>query len=261
MSEAERHKTATDLPEIGRSVLGYYNSSAYTRGEGVGVRYCGENIWKSLILGKLVHAPDEWSYSRPVEPAAELVPSEIQAKIRLSNGSYFDLLNPQPESITIEVIAHALSNLCRYCGHSPQFYSVAEHSVHCCIEARRDGSQLVREVLLHDAAEAFVGDMVRQLKRLIPSYAALEHRVAAMIADKFSLRTDADAKAEIKRYDNIVLKAECRDFWGTDPEVQAWFAEIETRDIRIGCAPPGRAKAAFLIEAGELGLLKNDNTA
>lgn len=73
-------------------------------------------------------------------------------------------LDPRPDEIDIGDIAHALSNLCRFCGHPRFFYSVAHHSVLASLYAPA-GSEL--PALLHDAAEAYMGDIARPWKRFI----------------------------------------------------------------------------------------------
>lgn len=69
---------------------------------------------------------------------------------------------PKPEDIRLADIAHALSMICRYGGHARWFYSVAEHSVHVSYLVPQAHAL---EALLHDAAEAYVGDMIIPLKR------------------------------------------------------------------------------------------------
>lgn len=97
-------------------------------------------------------------------------------------GLAFDFLSPDPDKIVIEDIAHALSLLCRYGGHTRRFYSVAEHSIFV--------SQLNHyrlEGLLHDATEAYLGDMIYPLKAALPAYKELEHNLMGVIAEKFNL--------------------------------------------------------------------------
>lgn len=84
----------------------------------------------------------------------------------------FDYDDPQPSSICIEDIAHALSMICRFNGHTDRFYSVAEHSVEVANRIDKLISRNVYEVhpdiskwaILHDAAEAYTGDVVAPLK-------------------------------------------------------------------------------------------------
>lgn len=76
-------------------------------------------------------------------------------------GRKFDLLNPDPSMICIEDIAHALSLKCRWGGHTSRFYSVAEHSLNVM---SRVSEAAKFEALLHDAAEAYLGDIASPFK-------------------------------------------------------------------------------------------------
>lgn len=101
------------------------------------------------------------------------------------SGVKFDLLNPKPEMVLIKDIAHALSNICRFTGHTQQFYSVAQHSVECSRLVTSSGYRL--ESLLHDAHEAYIGDVATPLKRLLPDYQKVEERVASVVRTRFGL--------------------------------------------------------------------------
>lgn len=89
--------------------------------------------------------------------------------IQTRSGEAFDLLNPKPEHVQLEDIVYALSHLCRFNGHTSRFYSVAEHSLHVCDRVLEAGhparAQLV--ALLHDAHEAYTGDIASPLKQLL----------------------------------------------------------------------------------------------
>lgn len=121
-------------------------------------------------------------------------------------GKRFFPLDPQIDDIDIRDIAHALSNICRFGGHTREFYSVAQH---CVLVSEIVHSSIALEGLLHDAAEAYVGDMVRPLKVSMPNYKAIERHIEGLIAEKWML---AYPWAEsIKRADNIALATEKRD--------------------------------------------------
>ncbi len=118
--------------------------------------------------------------------------SEKHCWISTHSGTQINLLEPRPDQIHIEDIAHGLSQTCRFAGQCPVFYSVAQHSVLV--------SELVPERwalhgLLHDAAEAFMGDLHTGLKRLLPDYKRLEDQVLAAIFRHFSL-DDGNLKPE-----------------------------------------------------------------
>jgi hypothetical protein len=84
----------------------------------------------------------------------------------------------QPE-FKIEDIAHALARICRYNGHSREFYSVAQH---CCLVSDRLPSALRFPGLMHDAAEAYLGDMTAPLKLYLPAYMVMEEKMSAAVA-------------------------------------------------------------------------------
>lgn len=133
--------------------------------------------------------------------------------IQTYTGVKFDLLAPTPDMIRIEDIAHALANLCRFNGHVRLFYSVAQHSVHV---SKLVPPQFARIALLHDATEAYVGDVVRPLKALLPDYKHIESGVWRAIAAHFNL--PAEIPFAVKHADNIALLTERRDLLGTSPD-------------------------------------------
>lgn len=135
--------------------------------------------------------------------------------IQSFTGKRINLLSPDPDVICIEDIARALSQICRYTGHSSEFYSVAEHSVHVSYRARYsawewrevlqdntiDVDDAARWGLLHDASEAYLGDVSRPLKYLsgMEAYRALEKEWTKAIAQRFGLKgeePDVVAKAD-----------------------------------------------------------------
>jgi len=100
-----------------------------------------------------------------------------------------DLLALDLDVITIEDIAHTLSQINRWGGRSPWPYTVARHSVDVYRVAHDAGAhrRLMREALLHDIAEAFTGDVVAPLKRELPVYNTIEALVRSQLAPKFGL--------------------------------------------------------------------------
>lgn len=117
-------------------------------------------------------------------------------------GRRFYPLDPRPEEIDPVDIAHALSLICRYGGHTTRFYSVAEHCVHLSYAVPAEHALWA---LLHDATEAYVGDMVRPLKHHMPEYRAAEDQVAIAVAKRFGLDPMWIDSAVVKDADNRIL--------------------------------------------------------
>jgi hypothetical protein len=105
------------------------------------------------------------------------------------SGQDFYFLDPSPEDIIIDDVAHALSLQCRFNGHCQDFYSVAEHSVWVSryLERTYGDKELALCGLLHDAAEAYLGDVVSPLKKLLPEYVRIESNIERCIASRFGL--------------------------------------------------------------------------
>ena len=108
-------------------------------------------------------------------------------------GERFYPWHPEDCNISIIDIAYALSNVCRFGGHSSRYYSVAEHSVTlsrylvnvgCGPDEKRNNELWA---LLHDAAEAYIGDTVTPVKKMIPEFEVLEQGILACVASTFSL--------------------------------------------------------------------------
>jgi hypothetical protein len=104
-------------------------------------------------------------------------------KIRTFSGRYIDIFDPNPDDILIEDIAHALSHQCRFGGHIPKFYSVAQHSVFC---ANNPFISKKLEALMHDASEAYLLDIPSPIKPRLTNYHEIENNLMMVIAEKFA---------------------------------------------------------------------------
>jgi hypothetical protein len=121
-------------------------------------------------------------------------------------GAQFYPFDPRAEDIDIVDIAHHLSLVCRFNGACIEAYSVAHHSVlvsHVC------PPEFAKWGLLHDAAEAYIGDMIRPLKQDMPLYKEVEIGIEKVVAEKFGL--EFPIPPEVKEADNILLYTERRD--------------------------------------------------
>ncbi|AFM40154.1 hypothetical protein Desaci_1117 [Desulfosporosinus acidiphilus SJ4] len=120
-------------------------------------------------------------------------------------------LEPLREDIKIEDIAHSLSLMTRANGHSSHFYSVAQHSLQCCYEAKsRAYSERVQlGCLLHDASESYISDLTRPVKRNLPQYSMIEERLQRVIYERFGLGDlTEDEQKQIENVDDTLLHYE-----------------------------------------------------
>lgn len=123
--------------------------------------------------------------------------------IRVFSGKYFNPIDPNPDLIDIEDIAHGLSMQCRFGGHTTVFYSVAEHCINVC-QMVAPGHELAG--LLHDASEAYLLDVPRPIKGNLVGYKDIEDKLMRIIAEKFGFRYPLHR--EVKQCDEIALKDE-----------------------------------------------------
>lgn len=168
--------------------------------------------------------------------------------IQTLSGKHFDYLNAQTDDVDIEDIATALSNICRFAGHLPEFYSVAQHSVLC--------SQIVPqeyafEALMHDAAQAYCQDIPAPLKRLLPDYRRIETLVDDLIRSKFGLPLH---QSDLVKYaDLTMLATERRDLEIDDGTYWPILEGIPASDIiQINPLRPGQAYGLFMNRFNEL---------
>lgn len=123
------------------------------------------------------------------------------------SGVEFDLLNPTPDMINIVDIDHALNRICRFGGHyTGPHYSVASHSVG--VASLVDDPELRLAALLHDAAEAYIGDIVTPLKGLLNEIHGIERKILECVAIKFDFDPMKFRSLEIKKADLQMLYAE-----------------------------------------------------
>lgn len=158
------------------------------------------------------------------------------------SGRRFWPIDPRPEDVAIEDIAHALALQSRFDGHCLRFYSVAEHSV---LLARAASPSAALWLLLHDASEAYLSDMVRPLKRFMPEYRAAEDRVAWVIYEAFGMDPGAEP-AEVKALDNRILMNERAQNMRPTGEVWNYGGATEPLGVTLQFWTPERAEREFL---------------
>lgn len=193
--------------------------------------------------------------------------------MQTASGRMFYPLDPRPDEIHIEDIAAALSRICRFGGHCRAFYSVAQHSV-LVSEHSGPGDELWG--LLHDASEAYLGDLIRPLKRqeCMSSWRKAEAAVMSAVRVRFQLpgprcgRCDGEGRygpygfwdceacnrrgwldmpASVKYADEVLLKTEARDLMGNET-LETWSSLQGVRPLATTIEPwaPHYAEERFL---------------
>jgi 5'-deoxynucleotidase YfbR-like HD superfamily hydrolase len=168
-------------------------------------------------------------------------------------GLALDLDAPRVDQIEIEDIAHALSNVCRYNGHCAWHYSVAQHSVYVAELVRATAPELALVGLLHDSAEAYIGDWSSPLKQVFRRIAVdvldIEHNIERVIGARYGVDLVSRNKL-IKLADLITLADEKAALFGPSPRpnwaASSGFAPAAPSGRVIERLSPEQAKARFL---------------
>jgi hypothetical protein len=165
------------------------------------------------------------------------------------SGVSFDPFNPDPELIDIYDIANALSHIGRFGGHAREFLSVAEHSIKVFEQVSPENGKWA---LLHDASEAYLGDIPAPLKYhdSFAFYRDIEKEVMRAICYKFEL--PYEEPEEVKYFDMVVRVTEMRDFTNIP---NYFFNGYEPLDSYAPVLEPQTAKELYIHYAMEIGLI------
>lgn len=178
-------------------------------------------------------------------PSKNAIETRMSGYIQIVGGNKFYPLEPRLHEINIKHIAHALSNICRFGGHTNEFYSVAQHSVFVSKIVTQEFKPMLY-ALLHDGSEAYLGDIVRPLKRMdhMKAYRHAEDWLQRMVYEVFYLQPSMPQaiEREIKDADSRVLFTEKRDL--LDP--MDWGYEVEPMPDKIVPLPPKQAFELFM---------------
>ena len=169
------------------------------------------------------------------------------------SGRRVNPFDPDPEQLDPGDIARALANQCRFGGHSRVFYSVAQHSVIVSrvVEERGGDVEDVFAALMHDASEAYLGDMPHPLKHrsaLGAAFRDAEAQLETAIRDRFNIKRNVP---EVKAVDRALLATERRAF-----SAEAWhwpeLDDVEPLDLELTAWSPDQAAAEFANRYAEL---------
>lgn len=157
--------------------------------------------------------------------------------IQTRSGLAMHPLAPTPDMLDITDIAHALSMVCRFNGHTRVRYSVAEHSVRVARLVPREDRLAA---LLHDASEAYLCDVPSPIKPLLPGYAEIEDRLSRVIAEKWGVVYPWPDT--VKAADRLMLHTEAKHLMD-DPE---WCRGSEVTGFYMYGWEPWYARLEFL---------------
>lgn len=179
----------------------------------------------------------------------------LNSQMPTYSGRLLSYADPKPESIDPGDIARGLARTGRFAGQTHRFYSVAEHSVHCATVARCAGYSVAAqlECLLHDAAEAYLGDIVRPAKHLLPDYQRLELGLQDAVRRRFDLVSYRPASVD--SIDEAMLHLEAAHllpanppsiWWKPDPAVWSNGEEVPIEKwVEFGNWSPDHAERVF----------------
>lgn len=141
--------------------------------------------------------------------------------ITARSGKYFPFSNPTADDINPLDIASGLSKICRFGGQCRMHYSVAQHSL-ALADMVKEQPVLRLYALLHDAAEAYIGDLPRPIKHQLPQFMELEQRIMAAVWDWAKL--PPELPAEIKYMDTNCVRVEAMHLFNPVPK---WVYDYE----------------------------------
>ena len=136
------------------------------------------------------------------------------------SGAEVDLDCVTPDDVDLDVVFHALSNTCRFNGHTPVFYSVLAHSILVASMAEdavgyedyRGKYVAALQGLLHDGGEAFYGDHSSPLKTMIPDLRQLDREARTSVFTVAGI--PLDLLPQVEKADQLALLLERMIFFG-----------------------------------------------
>lgn len=173
--------------------------------------------------------------------------------MQIYGGHAFDPFNPEVDKINLRDIAHSLSMLCRYTGHCNKFYSVAEH---CVLMSRYIDPKYAKEALIHDAPEAYTGDLVSPIKYSIEGWSSIDAVVTSTVHKALlGYRVGFKAEQAIHTADIKMLHLEMStNMSDYDPDVIGFVYLDDYMDKDIYFWTPEEAEYHYMKRINELNI-------
>ena len=165
---------------------------------------------------------------------------KLDGCIRTYTGIKLNLFNPHPGMIHRLDIIKGLSYKPHFGGQSPAFFSIAAHSLlvrDLANEENERSVNMVRAALLHDAAEAYIGDMIKPLKVHLPLFVDVERGLMAVIFGHFEV--DPEWLLFLKKYDIAAQREEMADFWRDDKRLVYQMPDVMEKVFEKAMAEAG----------------------
>lgn len=164
----------------------------------------------------------------------------------LANGKYKPILDLGPEDISLNEIALRLGRICRFDGRIDRFYSVAEHAVNLS-RYFKESPELSFEALHHDDHEAYIGDIITPLKRLMgQEFEVIDKHTSAVTREFFGLSPELDTK--IKIADKCIATNEAQEMRPPfDWETNGWPKPLEDMELYFADGKPVLAARVYLL--------------
>ena len=149
--------------------------------------------------------------------------------MKLLSGLFCEPMVSVPAVFNIGDIAHALSNLGRFAGHSDRFFSAAEHAVLVSRELAEYGPETRLYGLLNGAPAAYLGDLPDSIKTHLPLFNKAERRIREAVMASFNVTVETSASL-VEEAQGRVLAMELRELLNASDEeiLNVW-----------GLSPPG----------------------
>ena len=166
-----------------------------------------------------------------------------------ASGTAFFLDDPRASEVSACDVAVALGKQCRYNGHTEVFYSVAQHATMISVWMQEDNYPLdwCLAGLHHDSAEAYTGDIIAQVKHLVPAIKELENRVDVAVREAFGIVLTDEIRDTVKEYDFIALSTEVRDLLSQNLTKYSWGDLPPPRFQRLKPLGPEAATIQFYV--------------